>query len=59
MAFWDEFEGRFGQVGRDPVSYYTYEVGHILGLGPLEMGKLTPGDLVGAARLFDAKYTNG
>lgn len=59
MEFWDTFEERFGPVGRDPVAYYTYEVGHILGLGPTQLGDITPGDLVGAVNLFDHKYRDG
>ena len=56
MQFWESFEARFGEVGRPPITYYGYEVGHILGLGPDQMGKLTPADLLGAAMLFDHLY---
>ena len=56
MEFWESFEVRFGEVGRDPVAYYGYEVGHILSLAPTQMGDLTPGDLLGAAVLFDHRY---
>lgn len=54
--FWAEFEDRFGEVGRDPAGYYTFEVGHILHVTPDQIGELSPGDLLGAARLFDALY---
>ena len=57
--FWGEFEERFGDIGRDPAAYYSYEVGHILGVPPDQVGELTPGDLLGALVLFDHKYRAG
>jgi hypothetical protein len=54
--FWQEFEERFVAVGRDPVSYWDYEVGHILHLGPDEVSEVTPADLMGAVAVFDALY---
>jgi hypothetical protein len=59
VAFWEEFEDRFGKVGRRPASYWSYEIGHILHVGPKEIGYVTPGDLMGAMDLFDHQYRNG
>ena len=46
-------------MGRDPVAYYSYEVGHVLHLGPDELGEVTPADLMGALAVFDHLYRNG
>lgn len=58
MEFWEAFEERFGEVGRDPAAYYSFEVGHILHLAPDQLGEVTPADLMGAANVFDALYRN-
>lgn len=58
MAFWEEFEERFGRVGMNPRAYYCFEVGHILHVLPNEVGYLTPGDLLAALNLFDVLYRN-
>ena len=57
--FWEEFANRFGQIGRDPAGLYSYEVGHVLGVLPDDVGELTPADLMGAMNLFDVKYRDG
>lgn len=54
--FWQEFEDRFGEVGRDPAAYYCLEVGHILHVTPDQVGEVSPSDLMGAVRMFDALY---
>ena len=56
MEFWDEFVERFGEVGRDPAAYWSYEIGHILHLSPDYLGEVTPADLMGAIHVFDALY---
>ena len=56
MEFWQEFEERFGAVGRDPAAYYSFEIGHVLHLRPDELGEVTPADLMGALSVFDALY---
>ena len=54
--FWQEFEDRFGPLGRDPVVYYCYELGHILSLPPDLIGEITPADMLGALAVFDSLY---
>lgn len=58
MEFWDDFDERFGGIGRDPAAYWSYEIGHILHLSPDQLGEVTPGDLIGALAVFDALYRN-
>jgi hypothetical protein len=57
--FWQEFDERFGPLGRDPIVYYCYELGHILSLRPDEMGEITPADMLGALDVFDSLYKPG
>jgi hypothetical protein len=56
VEFWGEFDEVFGGVGRDPISYYSYEIGYILHLGPEQMTELTPADLMGAMALFNVLH---
>ena len=56
MEFWQAFEELFGPVGRDPVAYWSYEIGHVLSLSPDQLSEVTYADLVGAMNVFDALY---
>lgn len=57
--FWGEFEERFGEIGRDPATYYSVEIGHMLRIAPDGMGELTPGQIMDAVWLFDKVYRDG
>ena len=59
MAFWQEFEERVGRIGRNPVGFYSMELGHILHVTPDQVGQLTPADILGALHMFDAQYRDG
>ena len=59
MQFWQDFEDRVGEVGRDPVGFYSFELGHILHVAPGEVGELTPANILGALMMFDAQYRDG
>lgn len=55
-----EFADRFVRRGRSPRLYYSYEIGHVLpAITPENIGTLRAVDLMGAAKLFDAKYRAG
>jgi hypothetical protein len=54
--FWQEFEDRFGEIGGDPLNYWSYEIAHILHLPPDIVGEATPADLMGALAVFDSLY---
>jgi hypothetical protein len=53
-----EFNDRFGEIGGDPLNYWSYEIAHILHMAPDQIGEATPADLVGALAVFDALYRN-
>lgn len=54
--FWQEFEEKVGEIGADPVSFYSYRIGHTLHVTPEQTGELTPGDILGGLMVFDAMY---
>jgi hypothetical protein len=56
--FWADFEEQVGEVGADPVSFYGFQLGHILHVLPEDVGELTPSDILGAYSMFDALYMN-
>jgi hypothetical protein len=41
------------------VTYYQFEVGHILHVQPDEVGELTPAELLGATVMFEGLYQRG
>jgi hypothetical protein len=41
------------------LNYWSYEIAHILHIGPDMVGEATPADLMGALSLFDVKYRTG